>query len=186
MNPVRIALLVLLAILLAACGGKSGTTKDDGAPDDDLFSSSDGTGTSGLGGDSLGQGSRFGDAAPGSADDLFSPEAPLKNRVVYFAFDEVEIEPQYRELLTKHGRHLADNPTLRVRLEGHADERGSREYNVGLGERRAQTVRQFLLLQGATAMQITTVSYGEERPAVLGSDEEAWALNRRVELVYIQ
>jgi len=77
-------------------------------------------------------------------------------------------------------------PTARVRLEGHTDERGSREYNIGLGERRAQTVRRALLVQGVAEAQITTVSYGEERPAVEGSDEAAYAQNRRVELVYAQ
>jgi len=71
-----------------------------------------------------------------------------------------------------------------VRLEGHTDERGSREYNIGLGERRAQAVRRALMLQGASANQLSTVSYGEERPAATGSDEESWRLNRRVELVY--
>ncbi len=71
-----------------------------------------------------------------------------------------------------------------VRLEGHTDERGSREYNIGLGERRSQAVRRVLMLQGVAATQITTVSYGEEQSAINGSDEEAWSLNRRVELVY--
>jgi peptidoglycan-associated lipoprotein len=79
---------------------------------------------------------------------------------------------------------LSAKPDLSVRLEGHADERGSREYNIGLGERRAQAVRQVLMLQGVPATQITTVSYGEERPAVAGSSEEAWERNRRVEIVY--
>ena len=83
-----------------------------------------------------------------------------------------------------HAAFLAKNPSQKVRLEGHADERGSREYNIGLGERRAQAVRRALMLQGVTENQITTVSYGEERPAVQGSDEAAYAKNRRVELVY--
>jgi len=87
-------------------------------------------------------------------------------------------------MLAAHGRYMASNPNAEVRLEGHADERGSREYNVGLGERRALGVRQILLLQGATASQLSTVSYGEERPAVFGSDEESYGLNRRVEIVY--
>jgi len=103
---------------------------------------------------------------------------------VYFAFDQSDISEEYTEMLSRHGAYLADNPDARVRLEGHADEQGSREYNIGLGERRAQAVRQYLLLQGVGATQLTTVSYGEERPGVLGSDEEAWTLNRRVELVY--
>ena len=87
-------------------------------------------------------------------------------------------------MLAAHGEYLANVPTATVRLEGHADERGSREYNVGLSERRALAVRQVLLLQGAQASQLTPVGRGEELPAVLGSDEEAYSLNRRVELVY--
>jgi peptidoglycan-associated lipoprotein len=75
---------------------------------------------------------------------------------------------------------------MKVRLEGHTDERGSREYNIGLGERRAQAVRRALLLQGAGEVQLSTVSYGEERPAAAGSDEAAWTKNRRVEIVYLQ
>jgi peptidoglycan-associated lipoprotein len=81
---------------------------------------------------------------------------------------------------------LAANPTVRVRLEGHTDERGSREYNIGLGERRAQAVRRALLLQGATETQLSTVSYGAERPVAAGSNEAAWAQNRRVEIVYLK
>ncbi|MEE8221354.1 MAG: OmpA family protein, partial [Woeseiaceae bacterium] len=73
----------------------------------------------------------------------------------------------------------------RIRLEGHADERGSREYNIGLGERRSQAVRRMLLIQGASTSQISTVSFGEERPAAFGSNEEAYALNRRVEIKYL-
>jgi peptidoglycan-associated lipoprotein len=88
------------------------------------------------------------------------------------------------ELLGLHAKYLADNPRVEVRLEGHADERGSREYNIGLGENRAQAVRQVLLLRGVGSAEMNTVSYGEERPAAGGSDDEAWALNRRVELVY--
>jgi peptidoglycan-associated lipoprotein len=85
-----------------------------------------------------------------------------------------------------HAKYLAKMGGMKVRLEGHTDERGSREYNIGLGERRAQAVRRALLLQGAAEGQISTVSYGEERPAAAGSDEGAWAKNRRVEIVYLQ
>lgn len=105
--------------------------------------------------------------------------------VVYFDFDQSELRPEYADLLSRHANRLASNSRLRVRLEGHADERGSREYNIGLGERRAQAVRRMLLIQGASAEQISTVSFGEERPAALGSDEEAYALNRRVEIKYL-
>ena len=79
---------------------------------------------------------------------------------------------------------LANDSSKRVRLEGHADERGSREYNIGLGERRSQSVRRLLMIQGASASQISTVSFGEERPVAFGSDEDSWAQNRRVEIKY--
>ena len=83
-----------------------------------------------------------------------------------------------------HGDFIAENGNVEVRLEGHADERGSREYNIALGDRRAQSVRRVLLIQGASTDQIDTVSYGEEQPAMPGHDEESWAENRRVELIY--
>ena len=108
----------------------------------------------------------------------------LGQLVVYFDYDQADILPEFNAQLQAHGQQLAQNPGMQLRLEGHADERGSREYNIGLGERRAQAVRRVLMLQGAAASQLTTVSYGEERPAQTGSDEESWRLNRRVELVY--
>jgi peptidoglycan-associated lipoprotein len=126
-------------------------------------------------------------------DDLAQTGAPMTgdrdlnlvdDRTVFFAFDSAEIRAADRELLRMHGKNLADNPDLSMRLEGHADERGTREYNIGLGEKRAQAVKAALLVQGASTGQLTTVSYGEERPAALGSNEAAWAQNRRVELPY--
>ena len=108
----------------------------------------------------------------------------MQQLVVYFDYDQADIKPEFNDLLAAHGRQLVANPSMNLRLEGHTDERGSREYNIGLGERRAQAVRRVLMLQGATANQLSTVSYGEERPAATGSDEEAWRLNRRVELAY--
>ncbi len=110
--------------------------------------------------------------------------ARLKELVVYFDYDQADIKPEYNAMLAAHGQFLAKNAAATLRLEGNTDERGSREYNIGLGERRAQSVRRALMLQGASANQLTTVSYGEERPASTGSNEEAWRLNRRVELVY--
>ena len=104
--------------------------------------------------------------------------------VIYFDFDSSELRSQDADLVARHAMLLAENPAWSVRLEGHADERGSREYNIGLGERRSQTVRRMLLIQGATAAQISTVSFGEERPAAMGSDETAYAQNRRVEFRY--
>ena len=109
----------------------------------------------------------------------------LAQRIIYFDFDSSEIKGAGTDIVAAHAKFLAANPATRVRLEGHTDERGSREYNIGLGERRAQSVRRALLLQGASDPQISTVSYGEERPAVAGHDEAAWAKNRRVEIVYL-
>jgi peptidoglycan-associated lipoprotein len=108
----------------------------------------------------------------------------MQQLVVYFDYDTADILPEFNAQLQAHGQFLSQNANAQLRLEGHADERGSREYNIGLGERRAQAVRRVLMLQGATGTQLTTVSYGEERPTQTGSDEESWRLNRRVELVY--
>jgi peptidoglycan-associated lipoprotein len=104
--------------------------------------------------------------------------------VIYFDFDSSELRPEDADTVARHALQLADNPQWNVRLEGHADERGSREYNIGLGERRSQTVRRLLLIQGASAAQISTVSFGEERPAAFGSTEDAYSQNRRVEFKY--
>jgi len=121
-----------------------------------------------------------------STQGALGPDGPLgSQRVIYFDFDSSDIRNEYVDVIAAHGRFLATNATVRVRLEGHTDERGSREYNIGLGERRAQTVRRALALQGVQESQITTVSYGEERPAAAGSDENAYSKNRRVEIVYI-
>ncbi|NNF17020.1 MAG: peptidoglycan-associated lipoprotein Pal [Gammaproteobacteria bacterium] len=108
----------------------------------------------------------------------------LDYRTLYFDFDRSDLRPEYQAIIEAHARFLAENPGSKLRLEGHADERGSREYNIGLGERRAQTVRRALSLQGASSAQLSTLSYGEEKPAVMGHDEYSWQQNRRVELVY--
>ncbi len=118
-------------------------------------------------------------------DALHDPESPLSIRVIYFDFDSKEVSADSLEIVTAHGQFLANNPNQRMRLEGHADERGSREYNLGLGERRAQSVSQLLKLQGVGTDQLEMISYGEELPASFGHDEQSWALNRRVEIVYI-
>lgn len=112
-------------------------------------------------------------------------QAALDTTVFYFDFDVAEFQPSDRETLQYHARDLANNSDKRIRLEGHADERGTREYNLALGERRANNIRDFLIVNGASRSQIETVSYGEERPAVRGQTEEAYAQNRRVEIVEI-
>lgn len=116
---------------------------------------------------------------------LGPPGALGAQRVLYFDYDSSDVRSEFIDVVAAHGRFLAGNATVRVRLEGHSDERGSREYNIGLGERRAQSVKRALALQGVQDSQIVIVSYGEERPAAAGSDENAWGKNRRVEIVYI-
>ncbi|OGT20760.1 MAG: peptidoglycan-associated lipoprotein [Gammaproteobacteria bacterium RBG_16_57_12] len=115
---------------------------------------------------------------------LDDPKSPLYTKVIYFEYDKSDINPEFLDIIAAHAKYLSANPNARVTLEGHADERGSREYNIALGERRANTVRQTLLLQSVGKGQLKSVSYGEERPADMGHDEAAMAKNRRVELVY--
>ena len=110
--------------------------------------------------------------------------SPLASRVIYFEYDSAKVSDDSLATLEAHGNFIAGNGNIHVRLEGHADERGSREYNIALGDRRSQSVRRILLFQGASSDQLDTISYGEERPAELGHDEAAWSKNRRVELVY--
>jgi peptidoglycan-associated lipoprotein len=160
---------------LAACN-RGGTLPDETA-NGGAIGAEDGAFTGGGGG-----GGGITEQPLGGAD--AATARLMQQLVVYFDYDQAEIEPQFNQMLAAHAQFLAQNANAQVRLEGHADERGSREYNIGLGERRAQAVRRVLMLQGANAAQISTVSYGEERPAQTGSDEESWRLNRRVELVY--
>jgi peptidoglycan-associated lipoprotein len=171
-NTILIACLAVLT--LAGCGGQE--TVPDGAAGS---ADPEGASTSGAGGPGPGAFEPLGGDAAGSA-----PAGLMDQLVVYFDFDSSDIRADFNSMLAAHGQYLAANTGVQLRLEGHADERGSREYNIGLGERRAQAVRRILMLQGAMADQLTTVSYGEERPAVFGSDEESYTQNRRVELVY--
>ena len=164
-----------LGLLLAA--GCSNPTIPDPDAEESVFGSSDDAMDASIdemddGG--MGEGEFF--------DDEFADELTM---VIYFDFDQAELRAEYGDLLQRHANNLMDNRRTQIRLEGHADERGSREYNIGLGERRSQSVRRLLMIQGAAADQISTVSFGEERPAAFGSDEESYQLNRRVEIKYV-
>lgn len=167
--------LMLVCAVALATGCSSMGKKSDG----DIAIEDHGMGT----GDGMTQGIGVGSGMFNgmSIDD---PSSPLAQRVIYFEFDSSEVRPADRDVLTSHAAYLHENPQATIVLEGHGDERGSREYNIGLGERRAQTVRQILELQGVGTQQLSTVSYGEEKPAVDGHDESAWSQNRRVELIY--
>lgn len=197
MRPINTAIAAsLLALLLTACA-----TTDKQAEDDQTKVSEDkaeemaeevtdrepGTEDAGDGSEAQARGAQGEGKVTGenlAPDAIDQAEGPLSKRVVYFAFDSSEIKTKYAKLLAAHGEYLGANPDVSVTVEGHTDERGSREYNLALGERRAESVKQVLTLNGADAEQIETVSYGEERPAVQGHDEEAWSKNRRAKLVY--
>ncbi len=182
-RQVWLLILIVAGVALGGCGGDSATVPNSTAasvPSGDTAgvgaNQNSGTSTTGIAGVGGPDGVRI---VPG-------PDAPglLSSLVVYFDFDQSDIQAEFNELLAAHGDYLASNSDVRVRLEGHADETGSREYNIGLGERRAQAVRRVLLLQGVASEQLNTVSFGEERPAAFGSDDDSYALNRRVELAY--
>jgi peptidoglycan-associated lipoprotein len=108
----------------------------------------------------------------------------LRQRVVYFDLDRTEIKPEFQAQIACHAAYLRQFPEARVRLEGNADERGSREYNLGLGERRGNAVQSALSAAGASSSQLNVVSYGEERPVCRQHDESCWSKNRRVEIIY--
>ena len=122
-------------------------------------------------------------------DGRYSPEdldtdSCLRQRVVYFDFDMSNIKPEFQAILSCHAKYLRDRPSARMTLEGHADERGTREYNLGLGERRGNAVSEALRANGGSASQIEVVSYGEERPTCGESNEGCWSRNRRAEIIY--
>lgn len=112
------------------------------------------------------------------------PDASARDRVIYFSYDSASIDSRSMAVIEEHARYLRANPGTMVVLEGHTDERGTREYNIGLGERRAYSVKQAFQNLGAGVQQMRVLSYGEERPAVWGSDELSYAKNRRVVIIY--
>jgi peptidoglycan-associated lipoprotein len=138
-------------------------------------------------GDAMGAGGAGGAGARGAkwtGGALDDPSSPLSRRVVYFDYDSAELMPESRDTLRAHGGYLASNRSTHITIEGHCDERGSREYNLALGERRAQTVKRYLEAEGVAGSQMGIISYGEERPANPSNSEAAWAENRRAVLVY--
>lgn len=183
MRKTLTVLLMASVLALSACSGKQAVKPAAGEGGESVSSTNAGAQTSGAGGSSA---STRGAGAEGTSAGGLGPSGALgSQRVIYFDFDSSDIRPEFVDVVAAHGRFLASNASIRVRLEGHTDERGTREYNIGLGERRAQTVKRALQLQGVQESQIATVSYGEERPAVAGSDEAAYSKNRRVEIFYI-
>jgi peptidoglycan-associated lipoprotein len=178
MKLIHNVVIALVVVWLAGCSSTGGTKGEDVAVED-RSGGEQGVGAGGV--TSTGVGA-YGDL---TIESLTDPNSPLSQRVIYFAFDSSEVAEEDRPLVEAHAALLAANPTVKVSVEGHTDERGAREYNIGLGDRRAQSVRRMLEFQGVSPSQITVVSYGEEKPSVEGHDESAWSMNRRVELVYV-
>jgi peptidoglycan-associated lipoprotein len=177
LSLLKIVPILLLSLTFAGCTSmtKSGSDAGDGeaAPVSDAGQGGSGAQTQGAG---------QGGAWTGSP--LDNPDSLLYSKVIYFDYDVDQVRADFRDAVIAHGEYLAANPAVTVTLEGHADERGSREYNIGLGERRANNVKRLLLAQGVGDSQITTISYGEERPAATGSDEVSWEQNRRAVFDY--
>jgi peptidoglycan-associated lipoprotein len=169
---VRYAILgVVLAVGAAGCASKGG-------PEQPLAPSVPGTDNAQPSGAQTGLGP---DGSPLAAE---APRGAPMQRIIYFDYDRSEIRDQDRAALDANGKYLAANPGLKARLEGHADERGSREYNLALGERRAQEVKRYLGILGVSGQQMNTLSYGEEKPVDAGHAETSWQMNRRVEINY--
>ncbi len=186
----RLATVALAAVLLAACATKGeGMKTSPGTPPP---GASSGGAESQQGSEQQQQQTEGGGAqtaaVPGQqgfqGSPLDNPDSELYQKVVYFDFDTSTIKDEFKPMLKAHAQYLMDHPDAHVTLEGNTDERGSREYNMALGERRAKSVYQYLTLLGVSSSQLQTVSFGEERPAALGHDEQAWSKNRRVELDY--
>lgn len=178
----NIFLVATLAVTLVACGERI-KPDNDAVPEGNAAegaSASGIDGTGGLGGNVLENGM----LVSYEENAINNPENVLSERVIYFGFDSNSVDEEYVELVKHHGKYLSFNPNASLRLEGHADERGTREYNVALGEGRAQAVKQLMIYEGAGNDQIYVISYGEEKPVELGRDEESMSLNRRVEIVY--
>ena len=168
-------LLVSLILALSACATNTKEMPGDVISDDyeaGDVSVGDGSETVPLDGE--------GDLSMGNLGD----SGLASGNVIYFDYNSSEIRDDSLPLITAAAEALVTNPAQQLRLEGHADERGTREYNLALGERRAQSVRDLILLQGVSGNQIDIVSYGEEKPAVVGSGENSWQQNRRVEIIY--
>lgn len=172
-------LLMVLAGLLAGCASVGG---DAAGPAVEDREGGDAAGAAAGQDSAAASGAQMGGQFQGNP--LDDPASPLSKRVFYFDFDSSELSEADRAALIAHGQYLAANPSVAVVVEGHADERGSREYNLALGERRAQAGERILLLQAANRNQLQVISFGEERPVAMGHDDGSWRLNRRVELLY--
>lgn len=197
MKYLKVLIVLFLVGFIAACsstgkdgfslfGGSEDEATTSGYKDDASLSGvqTQGTETQGFsteGGYDQGYGSGSGKPL---GPEFSDPNNPLSHQTIYFKYDSSQIQDEFIPVIHAHAQYLVANPGQRVILEGHTDERGSREYNIALGEQRAKAVLRMMEMQGVSPSQVEVVSYGEEKPAALEQDEAAWQLNRRVEVVY--
>ena len=178
--------LAMTAILITT--GCSSTEEEGGLADS--TQGTDASTTSGyndgsMSGSQFGSGNGLGSGSGANLGPEFSdPNNPLSKQVIYFEIDSSQVKQDYVSVVAAHARYLASHPNQRVILAGHADERGSSEYNIALGEQRSKSVERMMRSQGVTGSQLEVVSYGEEKPVASGHDESAWSQNRRVEVGY--
>ena len=174
MSIKKFALLGAIALVMAGCS----SVNLDNPPVDDRSTG----GAAGSGGAS----STVAQTTVAPVDDGKAAQAAIANvsRLVYFDYDSYVIKPEFQALIDAHARHIRADRSRKVVIEGHTDERGGREYNLALGQRRAEAVRRALGLLGVADSQVEAVSFGKEKPAVPGSDESAWSKNRRAEISY--
>jgi peptidoglycan-associated lipoprotein len=168
----KLTVLVIPAFILSGCESVDSLSKEEGGLSPEEMAAMDAKAHGAA------------DSAGFRGGSLNDPSSPLSTRVIYFEYDSDQIKPEFQTAVEAHAAYLASHPNTAMRLEGHADERGSREYNLALGERRAMAIRRQLNVLGGNTGQMQTVSYGEERPASEGHDEGAYSMNRRVEIVY--
>lgn len=172
---------VILSVIVTLSGCGLGPLKKSGSSDDTVSNEKKDNAYSDKGEDKT---EKFTDGASLEVSSLNDPNSPLSQRVLYFDLDSSQIKDEDREMITTHAEFIAAHSEITIVLEGHADERGSREYNIALGEKRAKSIMQIMTLQGVAESQIQVISFGEERPVALGHDASAWNLNRRVEILY--
>lgn len=180
----KILMGLLIAAVLAGCSSTP-TKEQDGARVEDRVPSAVPPAPPSARPADSGAASRPLDTGKVAVDPLKDPGSILSKRNIYFDYDSSIVKDEFKPMVAAHARYLGLNrSSVRMRIEGNTDERGSREYNLALGQRRADAVKQMMGLLGAAASQIETVSFGEEKPRAQGSDEKAWAENRRADIRY--
>jgi len=179
----KLIFAAFLAAMLAGC--QTTPTTETGAPiDDKTAAAGSGATTGGAGSDRVTGITTGSGGGAGVPAELRDPNNILSKRSVYFDYDSFVVREEFKPLVEAHAKYLQRNPTAKMTVQGHTDERGSREYNIALGQKRADAVKRMLILLGATEIQVETVSFGKEKPKAMGSNEEAWAQNRRADIVY--